>query len=407
MNKESLFQCIDEREDDLFDLACRIFDHPEGGGKEYFAAELLEDVLESEGFQVERGIGGLETAFRATWSNGTGGPNIGILGEYDALADRGHACGHHLQTPAAIGAAVAMKRMFGAGDAFRTGDAAVPGEKGADTPFTITIYGTPAEETFGGKITMAKNGCFSELDIALGTHACGKAAFVGARSMALNSFRVTFKGKSSHAAGSPYNGRSAADAMLLSFNGIEFMREHVKDGTRMHYTIAETFGPSNVVPAVAKASYTLRSKDNAYLSELEGRFRKIIQGACLMTETEAEISCSENTFAARKPNLALAEVATANLRKLGVPIDREPVRDSGASTDFGNVSVIVPSALVYLHYCAASCHSQEWVDAGKTEGAKACLKNSAKVMAGMMYDLVLNPELVKKAREEFEEEVER
>ncbi|MBQ8813758.1 MAG: M20 family metallopeptidase [Lachnospiraceae bacterium] len=396
MSKEALFQCIDEQGEALFDMASRIFDHPEGGGKEYAAAELLENALEAEGFQVERGIGGLETAFRATWSNGIGGPNIGILGEYDALADRGHACGHHLQTPAAIGAAVAMKKIFETTD--------FPGAESAGVPFTITVYGTPAEETFGGKITMAKNGCFSELDIALGTHACGKAAFVGARSMALRTFRVTFKGKSSHAAGAPYNGRSAADAMLLSFNGIEFMREHVKDGTRMHYTIAETFGPSNVVPAVARANYTLRSKDNAYLSELEERFRKIIQGACLMTETEAEILTSENTFAARKPNLALAEVAVENLRQLGVPIDRESVRDSGGSTDFGNVSVIVPSALVYLPYCAASGHSQEWVDAGKTESAKSCLMNSAKVMAGMMYDIVLNPELVKNAQEQFDTE---
>lgn len=174
MKKELLFQCIDEQADALFAMACAIFDHPEGGGKEYFAAELLEKALESEGFLVERGIGGLETAFRATWSHGTGGPNIGILGEYDALAGRGHGCGHHLQTPAAIGAAVAMKRLF---DEVNVSDT-----EGGERPFTITIYGTPAEETFGGKITMAKNGCFSELDIALGTHACGKAAFIGARS---------------------------------------------------------------------------------------------------------------------------------------------------------------------------------------------------------------------------------
>lgn len=225
MKKETLIQYIEERKDELFAMSCEIFDHPEGGGREYFAAELLENALESEGYYVEKGVGGLETAFRATWSNGTGGINIGILGEYDALADRGHGCGHHLQTPAAIGAAVAVKRLF----------------EGSEIPFTITVYGTPAEETFGGKITMANKGCFSELDIALGTHACGKAAFVGARSMALRTFGVTFKGKGAHAAGSPYNGRSAADAMLLSFNGIEFMREHVKDGTRMHYTIAESF----------------------------------------------------------------------------------------------------------------------------------------------------------------------
>ena len=240
-----------------------------------------------------------------------GGLNIGILGEYDALKDLGHGCGHHMQTPAAIGAAVAIKKTF----------------EDSTIPFTITVYGTPAEETTGGKIIMAKNGCFNELDIALSTHAARKEAFVGAKSMALRSFNVTYKGKSSHAAGSPYLGRSAADAMFLSFNGIEFMREHVKDGSRMHYTIKEALGPSNIVPAEAKCAYTLRSYDNEYINELEERFRKIVQGACLMTETEAEIMQTTD-YAARKGNKVLADLAHKNLDELGIACEENFLRDS-------------------------------------------------------------------------------
>lgn len=386
INKEGLFCLVDEQKENLFSLSCQIFDHPECGGEEYFASDLLEKELEKEGFLVEKGVGGLETAFRATWSNGIGGPHIGILGEYDALEDKGHGCGHHLQTTAAIGAAMAMKKAFA----------------DTDTPFTITIYGTPAEETFGGKVVMAQNDCFKELDIALGTHASSVTAFIGDKSMATQSFQVTFKGVSSHAAASPYEGRSAGDAMLLSFNGIEFMREHVKDGTRMHYTIKEALGPSNVVPAVAKAHYTLRSTDGSYIKELEGRFRKIIQGACLMTETEAEITTRPG-YAARKRNLILAQVALENLKLLEVPIRQEWLCNSGGSTDFGNVSRIVPSALVYLPYFDAASHSQEWVDAGKTEYAEKCLMNSAKILAAMMYDIVLDPSLVEKAKTEFDE----
>lgn len=370
----------------MVSAAFQIFDKPEIGFEEYFASELLENMLENEGFNVERDIAGLDTAFRATWSNGSGGINIGILGEYDALKDLGHGCGHHMQTPAAIGAAAAIKKLF----------------EGSNIPFTITIYGTPAEETTGGKIKMAENGCFNELDIALGTHAARNGAFVGAKSMVLRSFKVTYTGKSAHAAGSPFNGRSAADAMFLSFNAIEFMREHVKDGTRMHYTVTEALGPSNIVPATAKCSYTLRSYDNEYIDELEERFRKIVKGACLMTETEAEIVQTTN-YAARKPNKVLAELARKNLDELCIECEENFLRNSGGSTDFGNVSLIAPASLIYIGYKNVSGHSEAWVDAGKTEDAEKCIMNSAKALAGVMYDLITNPEIAQNAKSEFDE----
>ena len=385
MQKNEIFALVDRQQEELFDMACQIFDHPECRGKEFFAAELLTKSLEKAGFAVERGVGGQETGFRATWSQGEGGPNIGILGEYDALVDFGHGCGHHMQTPAAIGAAIAVRDVLA----------------GTDLPFTITVYGTPAEETYGGKILMAEQGCFRELDIALGTHASRDNAFVGGTSLAINPYRVIFKGKSAHASGVPWEGRSAADAMFLSFNGIEYMREHVKDGTRMHYSVREATGPANVVPNRAVAGYSVRSRDNAYLKELDIRFRKIIQGACLMTETEAEIIL-QPAYAARKRNYVLSEVARNNLELLGVPIYEEIIRDSGGSTDFGNVSCIVPGVLVYLPYVAAPSHSAEWLAAGKTENALACLMNSAKAMAGMLYDLILDPSLIEKAKAEFD-----
>lgn len=384
MHKSDIFSLVERQESELFDMACQIFDRPECRGEENFAAQLLTDVLEKADFIVEKGVGGQKNGFRAVWSQGENGPNIGILGEYDALEGVGHGCGHHMQTPAAIGAAVAVRDALA----------------GSGIPFTLTVYGTPAEETYGGKILMAEQGCFQELDIALSTHASGPNAFVGGRSMALNSYRVTFKGRSSHAAGNPWDGRSAGDAMFLSFQAVEYMREHVKDGTRMHYSVRQDMGPSNVVPEQAVGSYTLRSLDNAYLQELDGRFRKIIQGACLMTETEAEIK-QLPAFAARKRNDVISEVALDNLRLLGIPIHEQPIRDSGGSTDFGNVSNIVPGALIYVPYSEAPSHSQAWVDAGKTECARNCLINSAKVLAGVLLDLILDPATIEKAKAEF------
>ncbi len=385
MNKNELFPLVDSQQDRLFDLACQIFDRPECNGQEYFASQLLADTLEAEGFQVERGVGGQETAFRATWSNGSGGINIGILGEYDALPERGHACGHHMQTPAAIGAAVAVKTLLGS----------------TQLPFTLTVYGTPAEETYGGKIRMQENGCFRELDVALSTHATARDIRVAGLSMALNSYRVIFHGRGAHASASPHLGRSAADAMFLSFNGIEFMREHIKDGTRMHYSVREALPPSNVVPDRAVGGYTLRYMENGYLKELDERFRDIIKGACLMAGTEAEI-LQQTSFAANVRNDTLAQVAKDNAELLGLPISGCFVEDSKGSTDFGNVSATVPGVLVYVPYYNAASHSQEWLDQGKSDCAKSCIMSSAKVLAGILYDLILDPSIGEAARKEFE-----
>ena len=384
MTKEKLLASVAAQQEHLFDLSCQIFDFNEPNGTEYKSSALCADELEKLGFTVERGIGNQETSFRAVWKNGEGGPNIGILGEYDSLVGKGHACGHHLQTTAAIGAVKAMQDVFA----------------GTDVPMTLTVYGTPAEETYGGKIKMGENGCFQELDIALGTHATRLNAFVGGSSLALNSYVVTFHGKAAHASGVPWEGRSAGDAMFLAFNGVEHMREHVKDGTRMHYTVKEALGPSNIVPEKAVGGFTLRSRDTAYLKEINAWFMDVLKGACLMTQTTCDIQ-SFPAFAARKKNLVLSQLAKNAFEELGVPIHEELVHDSNGSTDFGNVSGIVPGILIYLPYVDAPGHSQQWVDAGKTDEAKSCMMGSAKALASVMFDLIQDPDLVRQAKEEF------
>ena len=384
MSKDNLLKSVAAQQAHLFDLSCRIFDFNEGNGLEYKSSALCSDELEKLGFSVERGISNQATAFRAVWKNGEGGPNIGILGEYDALVGKGHACGHHLQTTAAIGAVKALQEVFA----------------GSDTPMTLTVYGTPAEETYGGKIIMQEAGCFRELDICLGTHASRVKSFVGGTSMALNSYVVTYHGRSAHAAGSPWLGRSAMDAMLLTFQGLEFMREHVKDGTRMHYSVKEAIGPSNVVPQRACAGFTLRSRDNSYLPELDERFRNVVKGACLMTDTTADFE-KKPSYLARKRNDTLAAVAKMNAESLGLPLSEPFVQDSGGSTDFGNVSGIIPGCLIYLPYVDAPSHSDEWVAAGKTDAARRTLLLSTQMLALTVYDLVTDPAIIQKAREEF------
>ncbi len=382
MEKNGLFEHIDGLKSELVGIAYEIFDNPEYGLEERFASKLLQNKLCTQGFEVNAGYAGLETAFRAVWSNGQGGPNIGILCEYDGVKGMGHTCGHHLQGPAAIGAATALKRTL----------------EGTDTCCTITVYGTPAEETVGGKILMAASGCFKELDVALCTHAIQDISFVGGESLALAPFRVVFQGKTGHASGAPHEVRSAMDAMLLAFNGIEFMREHVKDGTRVSYNIVSGTGSFGQDPSQAKASISLRTYDEGYLMELERRLRNIIAGACLMTDTEADIE-KRPVYAVRRPNVALGELARDNMRLAGVAHIAEDFRTSGGSTDFGNVSRIVPGALIYLEFCDAPAHSQAWYDAGKTEAAQRCLMYSAKTLAGMAYDLICQPQILTRVKE--------
>lgn len=268
--KRKLFEKIEELQPRLQEMSNFLFDNPEIGLKEYKALDILTEFLKEYDFKIEKGIGGLETSFRAVYENGVGGPSIGILVEYDAIEGLGHACGHHLQGPLGIGVAVALKECL------------------KDKNYKLVVYGTPAEETIGGKLVMIKNGCFQDIDVALMTHG-GPNTTTDIKSLAMCKLTVTFKGKRAHAALKPEAGRSAFDALLLTFNAIEFMREHVPDDVRMHYTVINAGGPANVVPGEAVGNFYLRSYDNATLAECKERFFKIIQGAGLMTETTYDI----------------------------------------------------------------------------------------------------------------------
>ena len=177
--KKELFQAIDVRKEELLRIADYICDNPEVGLKEYKASVFLSEYLRQNGFSVELGVGGLDTAFRAVWENGTGGPSIGFLCEYDALEGIGHGCGHHLQGPSVVGAAVALRETLS-----------------PEQPCTIVIYGTPAEETEGGKIIMLENGCFRDIDIAMMMHASSSGTGVDLRTLALSTLAVEYRGKS-------------------------------------------------------------------------------------------------------------------------------------------------------------------------------------------------------------------
>lgn len=382
--KEQLFQRIEDQKETLWEMADFIFDHPEYEGKEYQAAGLLSNYLEKNGFSVERGIAGYETAFRAVYENGTGGPSIGILCEYDALRGLGHGCGHHMQGPACLGAAVALKEAAG------------------DAPFKLTVYGTPAEETLGSKCDMVKLGCFLELDAAFMMHG-SPTTCTDVKCLADQFFEVTFYGKGAHAALAPEKGKSAFDALLVAFNGIEFLREHVPDDTRMHYTVSELPGPANVVPARAVGKFSLRSFSRSNLEQVVSRFHDIIKGAALIAGVEYEVK-QQHDFYNKIPVMKLNELLMENAREAGAP-RLAPPRERTGSTDFGNVMYHIPGSCIRVAFVpeGTASHSQEFVDAGKTQAAHDCIIYGAKAIGGASWDLIHKPELMDEVKREFAE----
>jgi aminobenzoyl-glutamate utilization protein B len=385
--KEQLLDFIDSVKNELIYMADYIFDNPEIGLEEYKASKLLSDYLEENGFKVERGVGGLDTAFRAIYENGIGGPSFGLLCEYDALERLGHACGHHAQGPAIIGAALALKNLK------------------TTKPFKVVVYGTPAEETVGGKIIMLENGCFKDIDVALMMH-LGPETCVDVKSMALSEYKVTYHGKSAHAALKPEDGRSALDALLLSFQGIEFLREHVKEDTRLHYTVLDAGGAANAVPEKAVGSYYVRSYNTDYLKHVNKRFIDVLKGAALMTGTEVEIEL-EKELAAKIPVLSLNDIVMDNAKLVGAPVISKP-REKTGSTDFGNVMYTVPGTAIRVHFVppGTSSHSKEYLDNGKTDKAYNAIIYAAKILAGTCYDMLMDSVLFEEVRNEFKTNLE-
>ena len=378
MKKEHIKHALEAYLPELTAMADQIYDLAEPGMEEFQSSKLLADYLQNHGFTVEMGIAGLPTAFRAVYEQGEGGPSFGFLAEYDALKDIGHACGHHMQGPSVIGAALALKDIC------------------KEQSYKIVVYGTPAEETIGGKIIMQEKGCFQDIDIALMMHAAPTTC-VDLRCMALECFYVNFHGVESHAAMSPDKGKSAFDAALLSFQGIEFLREHVKEDSRMHYTVLDAGGPSNIVPGRTRAEYTLRSYSTDYLENvIVPRFYDIIKGACLMTGTTYDIERSY-PFKAKIPCITLNDLIMENAGQFDAPQITGP-REKTGSTD-------VPGCCIRTAFVpeGTSAHSKEYLDAGKTDKAHAALRSGSEILAGTCADILENPELLQKIKEEFQE----
>ena len=456
MDKQQLSAFIDARSALLTDVSDSIWDYAETAFEEYKSMALLTAILEKHGFAVERGAGGIETAFTATF--GEGKPVIGILAEYDALSGmsqkagsstkqelahngNGHGCGHNLFAAASLGAALGVARYLA--------ENSLPG--------TVKFFGCPGEEGGSGKAFMAREGVFDEVDAALAWHPMAVHNIFDNSMLANYQVLYKFKGVSAHAAAAPHKGRSALDAVELMNVGVNYLREHVIQEARIHYAITNTGGFSpNVVQANADVLYLIRAPRTPQVEEIYRRINKIAQGAALMTETEVEIEFIK-ACANVVPNKTLSKVLYANFMAEPLPryteeekafasaiaatvpattpdVERylaphaEEMRRYGeilhgkslcdvvfpffenapdfllaGSSDVGDVSWNVPTAQIMTACYALGTpdHSWQLVSQGRTSIAHKGMLLAAKVLAGAAADLFHSPGVIVDAKEEL------
>jgi amidohydrolase len=391
--KRRALEAIDREADALVSLSKQIHANPEIGLQEHESSAACAAFLAARGFAVERGVADLPTAFAAT--RGTNGRTIAYLSEYDALAGIGHGCGHNLIAIAGLAAGIGL--------------AAAVDELGEGR---VQVFGTPAEETFGGKTIMAAAGVFNGVDAAMGAHpgtidaTCPTVEGSG-ESLARQEFTVRFHGKAAHAAADPYNGANALDALTLFYTGVSAFRQQTKTDARFHGVIVEGGLAPNVIPDFTETKYRARAATLTYMEELIEQVRAIADGAAMMTGCRAEIVRTINPYYDMITNHTLARQVKRHLDELGLMLPEATPEPPAGSTDWGNVSYIAPSVETGFPIMDGHCtwHSQAVVDAADTPMAYANTLTTAKALALTGIDLLLDADLMHRVKSEFADDL--
>ncbi len=454
-HKRDAQERIAERGGEFAALSHKIWEFAELSLREYRSAALYKEKLTAEGFTVTENLGGIPTAFSGSY--GSGRPVIGILGEFDALSGlsqaagetalrpltpggAGHGCGHNMLGAAAFAAACGVKRFL----------------ETSGLPGTVIFYGCPGEEGGAAKAYLAREGVWKDLDAALSWHPGDTNEITTGTNNSCTQVLYKFRGVAAHAAGDPEHGRSALDAAELMNIGVQFLREHMKDEARIHYSIIDGGGVSpNVVQPTASVLYMVRSRDVPDTLELQARVDKIAQGAALMTETSFDRIFVDGT-ANLLPNPPLERVLYANMQALPLPeytdqewayarelrktyrteglpglgAGRDPavnaevrrLSENGnkalndfllpyysgedftpGSTDVGDVSRLTPTGQFTALCFPAGAPGHSWQNVscgGSSIGDKGMLW-AAQVLCGAAADLFADPSLLESARAEF------
>ena len=362
----------------LCEMSDYIYNNPELGNEEYKAVEALTTFLKEHNFKIESPIADMDTAFKATFDSGKPGMTIGYLCEYDALPKIGHGCGHNMIGVMSAGAGVALSKVL------------------HEIGGKVIVYGTPAEETNGGKVILAEAGVFDELDAAMIVHPDGETRASGSSS-ALYPIRFIYKGKTAHAASCPEKGINALNSVIQLFNGIDALRQHVTPDVRMHGIITKGGVAANIVPDEAIADFYFRASTKERVTEVVEKVKKIAEGAALMTGATLEMERYELPYDDLNTNEALSEMFNNNLRELGIT-DIKEAKATGGSSDIGNVSYVAPTIHPYIGItdCPMVGHSVEMAKATTTSKAHDRLLIAALAMAYTGHDVLVRNESLRK-----------
>lgn len=391
--REAAVAAIDAAATELVALSKFVHDHPEVAMEERLASTAAADFLAERGFAVERNVAGLPTAFAA--EVGGAGPRVAYLAEYDALPGVGHGCGHNLICIAGLGAGLGLA-------------AALPHLAGG----RVAVFGTPAEEAVGGKILMADVGVFAGVDAAMGAHpgtveaVCPTVPGSG-RALACQAVRIAFHGTAAHAAADPYNGVNALNALIETFNGINALRQHLTADARIHGIVTDGGQAPNVVPAFAAGDFLIRAASRDGMERLVERVRAVAAGAAAMTGARLAFGLPEPASAEMVTNLTLAGRIKRNLDEVGLRLPEAKPEPASGSTDWGNVSHLVPSVETGFPILDRVCtwHSQEVVEAADSPLGYANTLLVAKAMALTGVELLAEPVLLAEVKAEFAREV--
>jgi amidohydrolase len=381
--KEQIGLEVESLADELFAVSDFLLENPEIAYQEFKARDYLSRMLEQKGFEVEKGVGNVETSFMARPADcKPSRPAVAILAEYDALPKIGHGCGHNLIAAAGLGAVVALGRILG--------------EKAGG----LVLVGTPAEEGGGGKVRLAEAGVFEEMDAAMMFHP-GSTNIPGKGMLGRIKFKIEFFGRSAHASGSPDKGINALDALILAYSSINAYRQHLRADGRIHGIITHGGDAPNIIPDYAAGLFYVRAGNRTYRDELLERVKNCCKGATLATGAEFKIEVHHPVLDPIKRNPALEAAAMSNMKALGIAIDNDDGRRG--SSDMGNLSHYLPAIHPYLAIVGSeiASHTAEFRDATVSARGRETLLDAAKMLAMTAWDFLTSPELRKKVLQEF------
>ncbi|MEK7693717.1 MAG: M20 family metallopeptidase [Chloroflexota bacterium] len=379
--KDRARDAVDHIAAELVRISREIHAHPELAFKEHHAVSQLVPFVKTQGFDVQTGVYGMETAFRGEWGHGP--VTIAVCAEYDALPEIGHACGHNLIATAGVGAAVALIKSIDPADA------------------RVVILGTPAEEMDGGKVIMVNKGAFADIDVAMMAHPMA-VNFVDPPMLGVAHVDIEYHGRAVHASVGPEQGINALDAMVTAYQAVAQLRQHIRRDARLHGIITYGGAAANIVPDRTAGTFYVRAAEPNYLRELKARVKACFEAGALATGCTLTMDWhADLEYAPLRNNRPMVEAYRCNGEALGTQfVDLKNA--STGSTDMGNVSQVVPS--IHPTFSVGQMifnHTPEFTGAAITDAAHDSMLKTAQALAMTGVDLALDHDLVKRAKADF------